>query len=50
MLCLLLCNGAAQVTVTTVITGMLQTGAKNAVEQGLDLNAPNIFGQADAYA
>jgi hypothetical protein len=38
------------VTITTVVTGMLQTGARNAADAGLDLNAPNIFGQADAYA
>eukprot|EP00884_Botryococcus_braunii_P009928 jgi/Botrbrau1/18937/Bobra.177_2s0083.3 len=38
------------VTVTTVIVGMLQTGAQAAAQAGLDLNAPNVFGSADAYA
>lgn len=37
-------------TVTTVIVGMIQTGAQAAIEGGLDLNAPNVFGSADAYA
>lgn len=43
-------GGGEQVTVTTVIVGMIQTGAQAAAEGGLDLNAPNVFGSADAYA